>query len=126
MRSGLRTLVLVATAVAAVALLAGSCASAPTNEPKKDEWTGHKIDEAIAKLGTPSEVTPGENGEKRYVWFLHRSMPFQRVTYGPTGNPIYTTQYRDSVHTYMFAVDASGTITSWEQSATNVANQSGY
>ena len=93
---------------------------------KKDPWTGHKIDEAIAKLGTPSEVTPGDNGEKRYVWLLHRSMPFQRVTYGPTGDPMYSTQYRDSVHTYMFSVDASGTITSWEQSATNVANQSGY
>ena len=57
MRSGLKTLVLVATTVAAVALLAGSCASTAANEPKKDEWTGHKIDEAIAKLGTPSEVT---------------------------------------------------------------------
>ena len=125
MRSVLKPLVLVAAAVAAAALLAGSCASTAA-APKKDPWTGHKIAEAIAKLGTPSEVTPGENGEKRYVWFLHRSMPFQRVTYGPTGNPIYSTQYRDSVHTYMFSVDASGTILSWENSATNVSNQSGY
>jgi hypothetical protein len=126
MRLGLKTLVLVATTVAAVVLLAGSCASTARNEAKKDEWTGRKIDEAIAKFGTPSEVTPGEKGEKRYVWLLHRSMPFQKVTYDSTGNPRYGTQYRDSVHTYMFSVNASGTITSWEQSATNVANQSGY
>ena len=126
MRLGLKTLVLVATTVAAVVLLASSCASTATNEAKKDEWKGRKIDEAIAKFGTPSEVTPGENGEKRYVWLLHRSMPFQKVTYDSTGNPRYGTQYRDSVHTYMFSVNASGTITSWEQSATNVANQSGY
>ncbi len=126
MRSGPKTLVLVATAVAAVALIAGSCASTATNEPKKDVWTGHKVDEAIAKFGTPSTVTPGDNGAKTYVWLLHRSMPFQRVTYDSMGNPIYSTQYRDSVHSYMFSVDATGTITSWEQSATNVANQSGY
>jgi predicted component of type VI protein secretion system len=126
MRLGLKTLVLVATAVAAVVLLAGSCASTAKSEAKKDEWTGRKIDEVIAKFGTPSTVTPGENGEKTYVWLLHRSMPFQRVTYDSLGNPVYSTLYRDSVHSYMFSVDASGTITSWEQSATNVANQSGY
>ncbi len=126
MRSVQKTRALVATTVAVIVLLAGSCASTSPKAPKKDAWTGHKIDEAIAKLGTPSEVTPGEDGEKRYVWLLHRSMPFQRITYDLMGNPMYGTQYRDSVHTYMFSVDASGTITSWEQSATNVSNQSGY
>ncbi len=68
----------------------------------------------------------GENGEKRYLWLLHRSMPFQRVTYDAVGNPVYRTEYRDSVHTYMFSVDSTGTVLSWEQSATNVSNQSGY
>lgn len=114
MRSGLKTLVLVAAMVAVVALVVGSCASMT----KKEEWTGRKIDEAIAKLGTPSTVTPGENGEKTYVWMLHRSVPEQNVSYDSRGIPITHTTYRDSVHTYMLHVDASGTITTWDHHET--------
>lgn len=117
MRSGLRTLVLVAFTVAVVAVCAGSCASMT----RKEEWTGRKIDEALAKLGTPSTVTPGENGQKAYVWMLHRSVPVQDVSYDSMGNPIYHTVYRDSVHTYTFYVDASGTITSWDHNETQPA-----
>ena len=117
MRSGLKTIVLVATTVAIVALALGSCASMT----KKEEWTGRKIDEAIAKLGTPSTVTPGESGEKTYVWRLHRSVPVQTVTYDSRGVPISHTSYRDSVHSYTFHVDASGTITSWDHNETQPA-----
>lgn len=126
MRSVRKTLALFATTFAAVVLPAGSRASTSPKAPKKDARTGHRIDEAIAKLGTPSEVTPGEDGEKRCVWLLHRSTPYQTITHGSKGNPVYSTQYRDSVHTCMFPFDPSGTITPWEQSATNVSNQSAY
>ena len=88
---------------------------------KKEEWTGRKIDEALAKLGTPSTVTPGEGGQKIYTWMLHRAVPVQDVSFDSMGNPVYHTVYRDSVRTYIFYVDASGTITTWDQSETQPA-----
>ena len=117
MRSSRLSFVAVVATVAVIALVAGSCASMT----KKEEWTGRKIDEAIAKLGTPSTVTPGENGQKTYVWMLHRSMPVQNVSYDSQGNPVYHTVYRDSVHTWTFGVDASGTITTWDHNDTQPA-----
>ena len=86
-----------------VAVVAGSCASTP-----RKEWTGRKIDEAIAKLGTPSTVKTAENGEKTYLWLLHRSVPEQVTTYDGFGTPRLVTRFRDSVHTWMFVVRGDG------------------
>jgi len=96
------------------ALLALSCASMT----KTEEWRGRKIDDAIAKFGTPSNVIPGENGQKTYVWTLHRSVPDQRVSIGPHGEPVTATGYHDSVHTWTFVVGADGIITSWNNDET--------
>ncbi len=108
-------LVVVAATVAVLALVAGSCASMTKNE----EWTGHKIDEVIAKYGKPSSVLPGENGQKTYTWTLHRSVPVQTQTFNSQGAPMSGTTYRDSVRTKTFSVDASGVITSWNDSQTH-------
>ena len=114
MRSHPNTLVAVAAVAALAALIAGSCASVTARE----QWTGRKIDEAIAKLGTPSNVIPADDGGKTYVWLLHRSVPVQNVTFDSQGNPVYGTKYRDSVRTLTFSVDASGTIVTWNDSST--------
>ncbi len=100
--------------LAAVAVLAVSCASMT----QKEEWTGRKIDEAVAKLGTPSHVTPGENGEKTYVWMIHRSVPDQRTEFDPNGVPRTYTGSHDSVHIWTFVVNADGIITSWNHEET--------
>ncbi len=99
--------------LAAVALLAIACASL-----KKEEWTGRKIDEAIAKLGTPSHVTPGEAGQKTYVWEIHRSVPDQRTSFDPSGVPRTYTGSHDSVHIWTFIVGADGVITAWTHEET--------
>lgn len=108
-----RTAVTCAT-LAAVALLAVSCASMT----QKQEWTGHKIDEAVAKLGTPSRVTPSEGGEKTYVWMIHRSVPDQRTGFDASGAPRTYTGSHDSVHIWTFVVNADGVITSWSHEET--------
>lgn len=95
--------------LAVVAFLAPSCASMTQTEA----WTGRRIDEAIAKLGTPSHVTSGENGQKTYLWMLHRSVPEQLITYDGFGTPRTVTRSRDSVHTWMFVVGADGIIITW-------------
>ncbi len=105
----MRKSVIGVAALAVMALVAVSCASMTRTE----EWKGRKIDEAIAKFGTPSRVTPGENGRKTYVWILHRSVPVQNVTLDSRGVPVTQTAYRDSVQTWTFYVDGSGTITAW-------------
>ena len=99
----------VAFATLAATLLTVACASMT----QKEEWTGRKIDEAIAKLGTPSHVTPGEGGQKTYVWMIHRSVPDQRTSFDPSGVPRTYTGAHDSVHTWTFVVGADGIITSW-------------
>jgi len=101
--------VMVCAALVVMALFAASC----TSMMKKEEWTGRKIDEAIAKLGTPSHVTPGENGQKTYVWMLHRQVPDQRVAFDSAGAPRTSTGSRDSVHTWTFIVGADGIIITW-------------
>lgn len=104
-------------AAAALALVIGSCASMT----KSEEWTGHKIDEVIAKYGQASSIVPGENGQKTYMWILHRSVPVVTETFNSQGAPVSGTTYRDSVRTKTFSVDASGIITSWNDSQTNQA-----
>ncbi len=100
--------------LAAVVLLAVSCASMT----KKEEWTGRKIDDAIAKLGTPSHVTPGESGQKTYVWMIHRSVPDQRTEVDASGATRTYTGSHDSVHIWTFVVGADGVITSWNHEET--------
>ena len=114
MRSSPGSLVSVATALAVVVLIIGSCASLT----KVEEWKGRKIDEAIAELGTPSNVLQGQNGQKTYIWILHRSVPVETVTFSPQGTPISGSAFRDSVRTWTMYVDASGIIVSWDHSET--------
>ncbi len=113
MRRRLNMLVAVGSAAVLAVLVTGGCASMTS----KESWTGRKIDEAIAKLGTPSNVIPADDGGKTYVWLLHRTVPVQNVTFDSQGNPVYGTRYRDSVRTLTFSVDASGTIVTWNDSA---------
>lgn len=110
----LRANVVAAVAPVLVTLLAGACASMTA----KEQWVGRPIAAAIDKLGTPSNVIPGDDGSKTYVWLLHRSVPTQTVSFDAQGNPVYGTAYRDSVRTWTFAVDASGTIVTWNDSST--------
>lgn len=115
MRSDRSTLVMVAATVAVLALVAGSCASMT----KPEEWTGRKIDDVIATLGKPSSVLPGENGQKTYMWVLHRSVPVQTETFNSQGAPVSSTTFRDTVRTKTFSVDAAGIIISWNDSQTH-------
>ncbi len=103
-----------AAVAAVVALLALSCASMTRNE----EWKGRKIDEAVARLGTPSHVTEGEGGQKTYVWMIHRSVPDQRTSFDPNGVPRTYTGAHDSVHIWTFVVGPDGIITSWAHEET--------
>ncbi len=98
----------------ALVLVCG-CASVASSV-KSTEWTGRRIDEAIKAFGTPSHVTPGEDGQKTCVWMLHRSVPEQTVSLDSSGVPRTTTYWRDSVHTYSFVVRADGTIVAWTHS----------
>lgn len=115
MRSDRSRLVVVAVAVAMLAVVAGSCVSTA----KPEAWTGRKIDDVIAKLGKPSSVLPGENGQKTYTWVLHRSVPVQNETFNSQGAPVSSTTFRDTVRTKTFSVDASGIIVSWNDSQTH-------
>lgn len=105
---------LTAFAVVMAVLTVVGCASMTANE----QWTGRPIQEAVAKLGHPTNVIPSDGGAKTYVWLVHRSVPVQNVTFDSQGNPMYSTAYRDSVRTLTFAVDASGTIVTWNESDT--------
>ena len=111
LRSGWLAAVVVVMAVLTVV----GCASMMANE----QWTGRPIQEAVAKLGRPTSVIPGDGGATTYVWIVHRSIPVQNVTYDSQGNPMYSTAYRDSVRTLTFAVDAGGTIVTWNESDTH-------
>ena len=112
MRWRLNPLVAVGSAALA-AFVTGSCVSMTA----KENWAGRPIAAAIAKLGTPSNVIPADDGGTTYVWLLHRSVPAQTVSFDAQGNPVYGTRYRDSVRTLTFAVDASGTIVTWNDSS---------
>lgn len=62
-----RSLIAVALALALVAPLVG-CASA-----KPTDWTGHHIDEVIAKFGPAKRIVP-QGDRKMYVWEVERRM----------------------------------------------------
>jgi len=105
---------LVAAALVVVVCLAG-CASMTTTE----NWAGRKIDDAIAKFGTPSRITPGVNGQQTYVWLLHHSGTTIINSIDPaTGLSVPRMIPHDAIKTWMFVVAPDGTIVSWSQSET--------
>jgi hypothetical protein len=68
-------------------------------------WEGKKIDEAIARYGPPTKVSPTQLG-KTYVWeFRHESGSYP----GGGGNRVVATTIR------MMTVDANGVITSYNR-----------
>lgn len=78
--SKLGTLML-ALLVGSVVLQLGGCASA-----RPTDWTGHHIDEVIAKFGPARRVV--EQGEKKmYVWEVERRMAAPPTIDPATGRP---------------------------------------
>jgi hypothetical protein len=95
-------------------LCGGGCASLT----KIEDWQGRKIDDAIAKFGTPSQIMPGQNGQKYYVWRLHHQSEIPRMELDANGHPVERNIPHDSVVTWMFLVGADGGIISFVRSET--------
>ena len=114
MRSNRACLAAAAAMLAAIVLSSASCASMKARQ----EWTGLKIDQAIAELGNPSSVLLGQDGKKTYIFTVHQSVPVETVTFNTQGAPISGSAFRDSVRTWTMSVDASGIITTWHHSET--------
>ncbi len=97
MRSRRAIVVVAACAMLAAALV--GCASAPADP----DWRGRKIDEAIARYGSPTQVSASETGTL-YVW----RMKHERQGMG--GFPGASREISTTIR--MMTVNADGVITS--------------
>ena len=100
-------------ALLAVALVAGCASMSETTD-----WKGKPISDAMAKFGTPSRIKPGENGQQIYVWMIHRHTMIANTVLAPNGAPMDADIPHDSVVTWTFIVDQTGTIISFARSET--------
>ncbi|MFI5165031.1 MAG: hypothetical protein ACHQQS_00260 [Thermoanaerobaculales bacterium] len=101
-------------AVAVMVALVGACASMTTTT----DWKGKPIADAIAKFGTPSRITPAPNGQKIYVWMIHHHTEIPRMDLNSNGQPVESNIPHDSVVTWTFYVNESGTIVYFDRSET--------
>jgi|MudIll2142460700_1097286.scaffolds.fasta_scaffold164748_3 hypothetical protein len=97
-----------AVVVAAVCLTSG-CASLQTTE-----WTGHKIDEAIKKFGSPDRTVPAANGQTMYVFVREYSIP-RSSWWGERGQPTVQTMSQKQITTWSFLVNQERTVVSWNR-----------
>ena len=91
--------------VLVLGLMAAGCASTKTTQ-----WTGHRIDEVIAKLGPPDCTGPVPPGAvmTRYVWV-------RRIDAPPDANPLLLSRAPDKskIETWIFLVSPDGVIVDW-------------
>lgn len=95
-----------AVVVAAVCLTSG-CASLQTTE-----WTGHKIDEAIKKFGSPDRTVPAANGQTMYVW--------NKVSEYTAGSWSSAPPTQRWMTTWTLFVSPDGTIVTWNRQESQV------
>ena len=91
----------VLAAVVAVVCLASGCATMKTTE-----WTDHRIDEVIAKLGPPdcTGPVPGSTLMTRYLWL--------RLHWVPSGPP-ESLEHSVDLEVWVFLVSPEGFILDW-------------
>jgi hypothetical protein len=94
---------------ALIAPLVVSCASLA---PSKG-WTGHRIDEVIAKKGQPTTIEETEGGDRLFVWEFQHDYPLDTWVSVPTGNPDVWSFTHKFVTKTSFVVAPDGTIVSW-------------
>ena len=102
--------------VAITSLVAALLACASMTKTR--DWKGEPIRNAIAEFGTPSRVRPAENGQTIYQWMLHRQTMIHHQVLAPNGAPMDADIPHDSIVTWTFIVDQTGTIISFNRAET--------